>query len=323
MVDMLQLDDPPWRHEFVLARDLRALGRHSELVHDVRQARLTPVVRGAYRRADAVETDEQRRDDDAYLARIRAAQLLAGQRLVFRAFSAARIWGLPMVGRWPRPVEIVGIHADGGRSNSTLARSYLGYPAPSTERDGLGVTTLARTVVDVARKGGFGQAVAMADAALHGQEPTEHRTERASLSLAELSAELAGLDRAPGTAKARGVLGFADGSAESPGESISRAGMHLLGLPPPITQVAFVDSLGLIGIVDFWWPEFGLIGEFDGVGKYLRDEFTAERSPAAIVMEEKRREDRLRALGHTVTRWGWSTALSLPLLRAQLTAAMR
>jgi hypothetical protein len=73
--------------------------------------------------------------------------------------------------------------------------------------------------------------------------------------------------------------------------------------------------------VDFWWPEFNLIGEFDGNGKYLREEFANGRSPGEIVIAEKRREDRLRALGPQVTRWDWSIARSAFRLRAHLADA--
>jgi hypothetical protein len=95
----------------------------------------------------------------------------------------------------------------------------------------------------------------------------------------------------------------------------------VLGLPVPILQQAFYDAAGLIGYVDFWWPEFGLIGEFDGNGKYLRDELLDGRTTSEIIMEEKRRENRLRALGPRVTRWGWDTAVSLPTLAQHLAEA--
>ncbi len=97
--------------------------------------------------------------------------------------------------------------------------------------------------------------------------------------------------------------------------------MHLQGLPTPMLQQEFRDHRGLIGIVDFWWPEFGLIGEFDGLGKYTREEMLAGRSPAEAVVAEKLREDRLRALGPRVVRWGWETAISPPRLADTLRRA--
>ena len=65
-------------------------------------------------------------------------------------------------------------------------------------------------------------------------------------------------------------------------------------------------------IVDFWWPEFNLAGEFDGKGKYLRDEMLAGRTTAEVLLAE---------LGPTMVRWDWDIARSLPLLDARLRAA--
>ena len=47
----------------------------------------------------------------------------------------------------------------------------------------------------------------------------------------------------------------------------------------------------LVGRTDFAWPEYGLLGEFDGRGKYLRN-LKQGQSVADVVMAEKAREDR-------------------------------
>jgi hypothetical protein len=86
-------------------------------------------------------------------------------------------------------------------------------------------------------------------------------------------------------------------------------------------QQPFYDAGGLIGYVDFWWPEFGIVGEFDGHGKYLRDEFTRGRTTAEVVLDEKRRENRLRALGLTVARWEWADAFAPRMLERILSQA--
>ena len=182
-------------------------------------------------------------------------------------------------------------------------------------------TSLARTVADVARVETMERAVAIADAALRGQKAAGGRAFRAPISKAAVATELESLNRAPGAAKARGVLSFADGKSGSAGESCSRVGVWKLGLPSPVLQEAFYDDEGFVGYVDFWWPGCKLIGEFDGRGKYLRDEYTAGRSTATIVLLEKEREDRLRALGFRVVRWDWATALDLRLLEAKLRGA--
>jgi predicted transcriptional regulator of viral defense system len=321
-VVMKRLSDVPnWRDQFVLSRDARALGRSAELLREVRHQRLIPVVRGAYRRVDAVTEDSARAGDDAYLARIRATNLLSSNPLVFAGLSAAAVWGLPIIGSWPTLLYEASPFAAGGRSNSVISRSYIGEPVEWVERDGVRVTTLARTVVDVARTELFGRSVAMMDAAMHGQGGSRDQLVRAPVAKSQILDILHRLNRVSGSAQCRAVVAFADGASESAGESLSRVGMHLLGLPAPELQVPFSDSDGLIGIVVFWWPEYNLIGEFDGAGKYLREELRNGLSIEQVVMDEKRRENRLRALGPRVTRWDWPVARSLDLLGKQLRSA--
>lgn len=77
-------------------------------------------------------------------------------------------------------------------------------------------------------------------------------------------------------------------------ETFSRLAFLEDGLPEPILQHPFYDADGLIGYVDMWWPELNVIGEADGLVKY---------NDRNDVIREKRREDRLRALGPAVVRW--------------------
>jgi hypothetical protein len=315
------MNEATWMNQFVLASRERALGRSAELLAAVRTGELVPVSRGVYRYSRAVSRDPQRRADDEYLARIRAAQLRSSEPLILTGMSAAAVWELPVVGGWPARVAISAAPAQGGRSNAHLVRSYVGFPPPTHQRDGLRVTTLARTVVDVGRTESMARAVAIADAALRGQRASADRAARPAIAKQSIERELRQFVTAPGIAKARGILSFADGRSGSAGESCSRVGMRRLGFPAPRLQEAFRDEGGLIGIVDFWWPEFNLIGEFDGLGKYLREEFTGGRTTAEIVLDEKSREDRLRALGLGVVRWDWPVALDLRLLEARLRGA--
>jgi hypothetical protein len=97
--------------------------------------------------------------------------------------------------------------------------------------------------------------------------------------------------------------------------------MFELGVPRPELQVTFRDRRGFIGIVDFWWREHNLIGEFDGVAKYVRHEFRQGRSIEQVFIDEKNRENRLRATGAGVTRWDWPIASSPERLLDALTVA--
>lgn len=310
-----------WSHEFVLASRERALGRTPELLAALRSGELHRVSRGVYRHTSARTADAHRRADDDYLAQIRAAQLRADGPLLLSGMSAAAVWELPVVGAWPARVHTAAAPDAGGRSNGHLSRSYVGFPPPTAEREGLLVTSLPRTVADVARVETMERAVAIADAALAGQRRTPTRSARAAITKDSVLQQLEVVGAVGGVARARGVLSFADSRSGSAGESCSRVGMWRLRMPAPVLQEAFYDERGKIGVVDFWWPDCKLVGEFDGRGKYLRDEYLSGRSTADAVLAEKAREDRLRALGLTIVRWDWATALDLALLEAKLRGA--
>jgi hypothetical protein len=117
------------------------------------------------------------------------------------------------------------------------------------------------------------------------------------------------------------VLDFACADAESPGESLSRVQMMVMGFPAPELQRVFTDQRGLVGRADFYWPQARLVGEFDGLVKYSKPEFRGGRTPSEVVIDEKRREDRLRALGLGVVRWTWEDLREPALFRDVLTSA--
>lgn len=305
-----------WADQFVRVADLRPLGMRSDVVRGVRTGGLVPICRGVYRRAEFVSAD----DDDRYLALLRGTQLTARADLVFAQLSAARIWRLPIIGAWPRTVHVTDERRDGSRSTAGIVRHNWGVPGVAIELHGLRVTPLVQTVVDVARFAPFEVGIAMADSALHGLRAPDGGWIRAPLPRAALEETVGRLSGARGCVRAREVVAFADERSESAGESLSRVNIRMLRLPTPVLQQQFDDGLGRM-ITDFWWPEANLVGEFDGRGKYLRDEFTRGRSTAEIVLAEKRREDRIRVLGPSVTRWDWDTARSLPLLREHLYSA--
>ena len=306
-----------WADTFVLSRErvgAAELGRYYRAVNAGELVAIAPGI--------CLPTDVWARCsvDDRNLARIRALALTARSTLVFAAESAAALWRLPIVGAWPDRVTVLGARTGGGRSTRRVIRRCEGVPDEVWVVDGLATTGLARTVVDVARHATFGVAVAMADRALAVKRGTDAGALSCTATKAELFGALAALDLVHGSAKAEAVIEFADGDADSAGESISRVVIHRLGFPAPILQQVFHDSSGRM-VGDFWWPEVSLVGEFDGRGKYLRDEYTKGRSPADVVLAEKERENRIRALGPTVVRWGWEEAMAPPLLRRKLLAA--
>ena len=85
-----------------------------------------------------------------------------------------------------------------------------------------------------------------------------------------------------------------DGRGESPGESLSRIRIRQHDLPPPELQHVLHDDTGaFLGRADFFWTECGVVGEFDGMGKYGVDGGQA----AVAVHREKLREDAIRDAG--------------------------
>lgn len=117
----------------------------------------------------------------------------------------------------------------------------------------------------------------------------------APLSPGELEPGIDGAYTAAAARRIRAVLGFADPALGSPGESVSRALMYRLGFKVPLLQAEIRDARGLAGFTDFDWPEDGVCGEFDGVAKYSKLVYLQGRTPAEVVIDEKRREDRIHA----------------------------
>ena len=154
-------------------------------------------------------------------------------------------------------------------------------------RLGVPVTTVPRTVIDLARTLDFRSGLVVADSALH-----QHLT-----SKKELRDVLAACRRWPGASKAADVVEFADGLAESVLESLARAVFRDLGLPAPELQVEIRDAEGqFIGRVDFLWRQFRTIAEVDGALKY--DDRTRARA-------QLRRDKLLRAADYEVEHFTW------------------
>jgi len=306
----------PWLNNFVLTRAIEG-GRLSEFYRAARSGQFLRLTEGVYVQSAAWAAMGE---DARFLARVHAVSLSSRAGILFSHFSAAALWRLPILGQWPSKPEVtVGKGAVGPSRSAFTARQYA-MPLEHDTIDGIRVTSLARTTIDIGRGAPLPTAVAMMDAAL-SEKDARVAPITARLTHEQLGTEFARIDSRRGRNRCRDAIELADGLSGSPGESLSRVNIHLLGLPAPVLQQEFSDAHGLIGYVDFWWPKFGLIGEFDGKGKYLRDEMLAGRSIADVVLAEKRREDRLRALGPRVTRWGWDVARSLPMLSRQLNDA--
>jgi len=216
---------------------------------------------------------------------------------------------------WP-DAALGRVHVTRPAAGRGKARGYVHQhtarlpPDDVTEVGGVLVTTLERTVVDLARTLPVEQAVAAGDAALRRGAHQQRLVEV--------------LERArgwPGLPVARRVVAFLDARSESAGESASRVVLHRIGLPPSELQLVVVDEHGhVVARCDFGWRQHRTVGEFDGRVKYGRLLRPGQRVED-VVYAEKRREDAVRDCGEQVVRWGWMDLQRPPSLAARLQRA--
>lgn len=250
--------------------------------------------RGVYARTvdfQALTRQEQHR------LRIDATVPKLGDRYVISHQSAACLHGIELLRAPGEAVQVTDPSARCGHRRRLLHTFSAGLDADEiTTVRGHRVTTVARTLIDVARTGGFDSGVVAADHALR-------------MGWVDREQLLAAADRAArrgGMSTARQVVAFADPGAESVGESRSRILMDRQGVPAPELQFRIVDRLGgTIARTDFRWRAFNTVGEFDGAEKYGRRLRAGQRAGDAV-FQEKVREDRIREYGFTVVRWTWS-----------------
>jgi hypothetical protein len=126
-------------------------------------------------------------------------------------------------------------------------------------------------------------------------------------SLEEIYEGFARMTRQPGFRKLQISVRLTRKGANSVGESLGRHMMWREHIPEPVLQFEVRDEWGnLLGISDYAWPEYGLLGEFDGMMKYGRLLKDGE-TPGDAVTREKNREDALReATGWLMIRLIWA-----------------
>jgi hypothetical protein len=290
------------RSGLTLVRDVVRIGcddrplRRENAAGTVRRIR-----RGAY--ADAAQWNTLK-PRDRYLVRVLAVVGTRRRMPVLAFDSAAAVWGYPRFeawpGAWPGVVHVIAPSTSGIRSrNGVVVHRDQLEPEDVVEVDGLLVTSPQRTLVDLARIAAPGLSVSAVDSALN---PTRNTAETRVTKL-QLEAALERVESPRGVRKARHVIRFADGLADNPGESVSRVLIFELDFPTPSLQLRHVNPRGGFYFTDFEWPEYNAIGELDGLGKYTKEEYLGRMSPGDAVVEEKIREDHLRAEHNAFARW--------------------
>ena len=202
--------------------------------------------------------------------------------------SAAVDYGLPTWGLDLSRVHVTRRDAAGGRITGMVVQHNARLPSGSVWlREGRHVVAPARAIIEVACTAGFEPALAIADEAL--------RTGLVSIRALEYA--LCDVENWPRSPSARQVVAFCNGLSESVGESRLRLLMDRFGLPAPSLQAPIRRDGVLLARVDFLFDRFQTVVEFDGMMKYADD--------AAVLIQEKRREDDIRELGYQVVRVTW------------------
>jgi hypothetical protein len=251
------------------------------------------VRRGAYVEREIWDAAGSEYDGQAHLRDI-AAHLTMRQPHLMSHDSAARSWGLPML---RPPFELTHITREGvggARTEHGVKHHLTRLGLLNTERiDGLPVTGLARTAVDVAREHGWKCGTVTFDRAL-----------RMGVDLADLDAEINIMRNWPGVTGSKAARDLADPGAENPGESLSRLLVESLGFGRPRTQFPVRTSRGVA------WVDL-LLGrhviEFDGRLKFRRPERggVADREIEDILWDERTRQGLVCSEGLGMSRVVW------------------
>ena len=139
--------------------------------------------------------------EERFLARISAAVAVEPGPLILSGLSAAAIWRLPFIDSPPLRPEVISGVANGGRSTSSLIRHGLDVPESLIDFGAFAITSLTRTLVDVARIEKITTAVAMTDFSLRPPASGEAGPLAARVTKGALEEELEA--RAPTTGHTR------------------------------------------------------------------------------------------------------------------------
>ncbi len=233
--------------------------------------------------------------------------------------SAGAVHRVPML--WP---DLSKVHftstTTGRRTARGMVHRAVLLPSDIVVVDGIRVTSLARTVCDIARLGDHRQAVCVLDSGL-----------KLGVAIEEIATQVARLGRHHGIAMLRAAVPLADGRSESVGESLSRVSLaDCPEIPAPDLQVnVTIEMNGSPKDVrcDFGWRDddgvLRVVGEFDGRLKYHRSNPFGNRLPEDVIYDEKLREDGIRASGKGVVRWTWDEAVYPERLHPKVIVALR
>ncbi len=262
------------------------------------------VRRGAYVERDLYDALDARGRD--LLLRDRAGHLFVERPHLMSHDSAARSWRLPMLKPEADLVHLTRFGVGGSRTMGGIKHHLTRVELLDRGIvDGMDITGLARTALDLAREHGVEVGVMACDAAL-----------RRGVTRGDLLENLERMWCWPGVSAARAAVELADPGAETPGESLMRLFLHELGLGPITTQFPVITHGRT------YWADCRIgchLFEFDGFTKLLPVELggAAQRSAAEAVWEEKIRQDRVTSEGLGMSRVVWEEMFGSARKRAR------
>lgn len=297
--------------QLITFADAAEAGTASQLIRAHQAGSLIRIARGAYVPA-ALLADGSQAEREA--RRYRLTVLAAARRMwapIFTGHSALALLGLPIVGAWPAEVYVVANRPHGTRRRGvvTVARRT---EVPVTAVDGVAITSVEYSLIQVARHAPLLPALVAANAACFvprfgGVPPLT--------TIEALWTEHERLMPYQGSRRVRRTLVRVTTKSESVLETVSDVAIESAGLAFPAKQAPLTLPSGRTVHLDYLWEDEGIGGEADGDTKYRQGD------GAEQVIGEKWREDEVRDELRRLVRWGWQAAwqqtpLATKLLRA-------
>lgn len=234
-------------------------------------------------------------DLDRWKLRDRAALLTLRRPVELSHDSGARVHRLPLVLIRSELTHVTRPDVQGSRTEHGVKHHRGALPSSGRVTvEGLPVTGLARTALDVAREHGLATGLAACDAAA-----------RQGVRPRDFTRELGRMTHWPGIVAGREAAHLADPRAENAAESLARILVLELGVGMPEPQFALLLHDRIV------WCDLRVgnhVFEFDGRVKYVsRDAGGLALRPAEeVVWAEKERERLICAEGLGVSRIIWS-----------------
>ncbi len=181
-----------------------------------------------------------------------AAWLWSGRTATVAGLSAAALYRTAWIDPW-LPAELNRRSRD--KTPGIVLHSDALWDDEICLRDGVQMTSPARTAFDLGRRKGLTTALIRLDALAHAT----------GVKAADIELLAERHRGARGLVQLRRVLPMVDGGAESPHETKTRLVIMASGLPRPQTQIEVRNDWGaVLARIDMGWEEWKVGVEFDG-----------------------------------------------------------